>query len=158
MADLFAPLISPEKARNLAQKLFKRFDRTGSGVIDKTELTEIMRTLGGFVKPMSSDDEIGSMKRVLDSDGNNIVTPADFEMLVLRYFCGQGEMNLNINPSASSYDKFTATQKSYAVEPVKNAPELKRGNFRLVQILMCTQQHQAQTTLKLETRPLELLR
>jgi Ca2+-binding EF-hand superfamily protein len=58
--------------------MFDRFDRDGSGTIDATELSEVMRGLGKLMSPA----ELNRMLNEADIDGNGTIDFAEFVAIV----------------------------------------------------------------------------
>ena len=76
----------------MAERFFRRFDKEGRGQIGREPVMEMLRLLGKLVTPLPTSERLVRLyEDVLDPDGDKAITQHDFETLVLRFFCKEGQ-------------------------------------------------------------------
>lgn len=90
MEAVLAPRIRPEQAEDFADRLFRRFDRAGLGVLNREQIMQMLMQIDRLVTPLpTSEPLVRHYEDVLDRDKDGKVTKKDFRALVLNYFCEQ---------------------------------------------------------------------
>ncbi|EAR87509.3 25 kDa calcium-binding protein (macronuclear) [Tetrahymena thermophila SB210] len=79
-----------EGAKTVARRIFENYDKGRKGRIENTDcvpmITEAYKSFNSFFAP--SSDDIKAYHRVLDRNGDGIVTYQDIEELCIRYLTG----------------------------------------------------------------------
>lgn len=86
--QLFSPLKEINDVKALTEKLFRLFDKDQDGLIDGSDLENMLRDIGALTGNRRPGDQ-GSYRKVLDRGHDGKITIDDFEQLVMGYFCRQ---------------------------------------------------------------------